>query len=243
MTNNVLTVFDETDALYEAAADQIADVIRNAEVGQPVRVALCGGSTPRPVFSRLSAIPDMDWNRIRIYWGDERTVGPDHQDSNYRMTRETLLSNIPIRSDYIHRIRGEIEPESAAEEYQSVLQETFCLQEPGELPRFDLMLLGMGADGHTASLFPGTPALDETDRLVVANPVPQQNTVRITLTLPVLNAARNVSFLVTGADKAEALSAVFSDRDISEKPPAALVQPPDGNLRWLVDRAAARLLT
>lgn len=243
MTHDVLTIFDETDELYEAAADQIAEVIRSAEPGQPVRVALCGGSTPRPVFRRLSSIPDMDWNRIRVYWGDERTVGPDHEDSNYRMTHETLLAHIPIRDDFVHRMRGEIDPEQAAKEYELLLQETFCLEEEGEIPRFDLMLLGMGADGHTASLFPDTPALEETERLVVANPVPQQNTVRITLTLPVLNASRNVSFLVSGEDKAEALSEVFSDGDISDKPPAALVQPWDGTLRWLVDRPAARLLT
>lgn len=242
MTHGALTVFDESDALYEAAADQIAEVVRNTSAGRPIRLALCGGSTPRPVFRRLADTPDMDWSRIRIYWGDERTVHPEHEDSNYRMTRETLLSDVPLREDYIHRIRGEIEPERAAEEYESLLRETFCLARPGELPRFDLMLLGMGADGHTASLFPGTAALDETDRLVVANHVPQQDTVRVTLTFPVLNASRNVCFLVAGEDKAEALRDVFNDVCDGKRPPAANVQPTDGTLRWLVDGAAARLL-
>lgn len=174
-----------------------------------------------------------------FFWGDERHVPPADPESNYRMAEETLLTKIPVAAANVFRIPAE-NPNAAAAAlaYEETLRKFFALQ-PGQFPRFDLILLGMGPDGHTASLFPGTAALQEQSRLVVSNWVEKFRTSRITLTLPVLNAARCVAFLVSGTDKASALQAVLESDAPGEQYPSKLVRPTNGKLIWLIDRAAA----
>jgi 6-phosphogluconolactonase len=216
-------------------------------------VALSGGSTPRAMNSLLTGPPFLDtvpWSSIFFFWGDERCVPPDHEDSNYRMARETLLSKVPVPEGNIFRIPAENpDPERAAEEYELSLR-SFFLRGASRtstaplpnVPRFDLVLLGMGSDGHTASLFPNTTALHADDRLVVANFVEKFNSHRITLTARTINNARNVTFLAAGADKAEPLKAVLEGRDQPETYPSQLIRPLNGSLLWMVDEAAAGLL-
>jgi 6-phosphogluconolactonase len=204
-------------------------------------IALSGGSTPRAVFARLAgdetARLKVSWRQIDWWWSDERTVPPGDPDSNFRMAFESLLGHVPIDPARVHRLKGEVEPAQAASEYERELRAAFGVS-AGEIPRFDLVLLGLGADGHTASLFPGTPAVTERERLVVANDVPAMRAVRLTFTLPLINRARRVAFLVSGAEKAPILARVL------EGPrgalPAQLVSPDDGELVWIVDSAAAR---
>ena len=173
---------------------------------------------------------------MHAFFGDERTVPPDHEDSNYRMAREALLDHVPVGG--VHRMRGELPPDEAAASYDGELRAFFGDEDP---PRFDLILLGLGEDGHTASLFPETSALSVTDRLVVANPVLKLDTTRVTLTAPVLNAARAVNFLVAGEGKAEALKEILEGGVDPRRYPAKLVKP-SGGPTWMVDRDAAREL-
>jgi 6-phosphogluconolactonase len=235
-----IIVYPTVAALQAAAAERALAILRRVTRDGDARIALSGGSTPRRFHELLAAAEGVDWSRVHVYWGDERAVGPDDEQSNYRMARETLLDHVPLPPANVHRMQGELPAAEAASAYEELLRETFKLS-AGQLPRFDLLVLGMGADGHTASLFPGTDALEERERLVVANHVPQLETTRITLTYPVLNAAAHALFLVAGADKAAALQCVFRPVD-AERPPAALVQPTDGAVTWLVDEAAAALL-
>src|SRR5690606_983517 len=171
------------------------------------------------------------------FWGDERTVPPDHPDSNYRMAKEALLDFVALPASNVHRISGELEPARAAAEYEQTLR-SFFAKRAGKT-RFDLILLGMGDDGHTASLFPDTEALNETERLVVANHVPKLDTWRITLTAPIINDAAHVAFLVAGAGKAAVLKRVLQGPRQPHKLPSQLIQPVDGELVWLLDKAAA----
>jgi len=203
-------------------------------------VALSGGTTPKSVYSLLASDPSLrtqvPWDRIHFFWGDERHVPPDHPDSNYRMAREAMLASVPVPAANIHRIKSEYsDAQSAADEYEQVLRAFFALA-PEALPRFDLVLLGMGPDGHTASLFPGTDALGERKRLVVANWVEKFNAFRITMTLRVLNNAASVIFFVSGAEKAAVLREVLEGE--RGRFPSQLIQPTDGSLLWLVDAAA-----
>jgi 6-phosphogluconolactonase len=203
-------------------------------------VALAGGSTPRQMYSLL-AIQELDWSQVHIFWGDERCVSPDSPDSNYRMANEILLSHISLPDMNIHRIQGELPAEEAAREFETELN--LCFN--NELPHFDLVLLGLGGDGHTASLFPGTPALFEKKRWVsvVHHDVPPPPLVdRVTLTLPVINAAKRILFLVSGAEKAERLAKVLQGPYQPELQPAQAVKPKEGSLLWLMDKDAARLL-
>lgn len=214
-------------------------------------VALSGGSTPRAMFAQLAQAPFLDtvpWESIYFFWGDERTVPPDHADSNYRMAWETLLSKVPVPATNIFRIPAELpDPERAASEYAATLQTAFARPAPattplGGVPRFDLIFLGMGPDGHTASLFPGTSALQVTDKTVVANYVDKFATYRITLTAATINNARNVTFIVAGPDKAEALREVLEGASQSDVYPSQLIHPHNGSLLWMIDEAAAALL-
>ncbi len=209
-------------------------------------VALAGGRTPREAYARLAEPPcreAVDWSRLEIFWGDERCVPPDHPDSNFRMAREVLLSRVPVPLANIHRLRGELEdPETAAREYEAVLRTT--LRPLGDRPpRLDLVLLGLGPDGHTASLFPGTAVLREARSWVRPAWVEQLQAWRLTLTLPVINAARHVLFLVTGADKAPVVQAVLEGPRDPGRLPAQLVAPTEGRVEWLLDREAAARLT
>jgi 6-phosphogluconolactonase len=235
-------VFESSAELMEAAAQEVLKAALEA-VSERGRFtwALSGGSTPRGLYQRLASDPflgRMPWEAIHFFWGDERHVPPDHPESNYRMAREAMLDRAPIPPDNIHRIHAE-EPdaERAAAEYEEELRSFFHLA-----PRFDLILLGLGKDSHTASLFPGSAAMHERERLVVAVIAPgveAQKTFRITLTPPVLNHAERVVFLVSGEDKAEALHAVIEGARDPERHPAQVVE---GNRLWMVDRPAARLL-
>ena len=228
--------------LFEAAAEEVVRAAREAvaERGR-FSIALSGGSTPKSLYTLLATNgkASLPWDRMSFFFGDERHVPPTDPESNYRMAEETLLSKIPVAPANVFRIPAE-NPDAAAvaETYEQILRKFFVLQ-PGEFPRFDLILLGMGPDGHAASLFPGSAALQEKSRLVVANWVEKFKTTRITLTLPVLNAAHCVLFLVSGTEKAAALQAVLEGNASGEQYPSKLVRPTDGRLIWLVDRAAA----
>jgi 6-phosphogluconolactonase len=233
-------VAGDPETLAQQAATYIAQTLAaiGAERGR-CTVALSGGSTPRRIHALLAEPPRRErvpWEQLELFWGDERCVPPDHADSNYGMARDTLLAHVPVTARQIHRVPTEVGPAVAvAAQYERDLRQAFAL-EVEDVPVFDLILLGMGPDGHTASLFPGTPALEETRRLVVPNRIDYMPHERVTFTFPVLNAARHVAFLVAGADKAPALQrALDGDPAI----PAAHVHPTDGDLRWFLDRAAA----
>lgn len=234
-------------ALARRAACHFVEMVSEAaEANGRARVAVSGGSTPKAAF-QLLADPDqkyrnrMPWDALELFWVDERTVPPDHAESNYRMTREAMLDHVHLRPEQVHRMEGELEPEAAAARYESELRNTFRL-EGAETPRFDLISLGMGDDGHTASLFPHTAAIHEMGRLVVANQVPQKDTWRITLTWPVINQARSVFFLIAGADKAERVHEVFIGPRDPERLPSQLIWPSSGILTLFLDKAAAALL-
>ena len=234
-------------ALASRAAHHFVEMVSEAVAARGrARIAISGGSTPKPAF-QLLADPTppwrarMPWENLDLYWVDERTVPPDAADSNYRMTREALLDHVPLKPEQIHRMEGELDPHVAASRYESELRNSFRL-EGAESPRFDLIALGMGDDGHTASLFPHTEAIHEMSRLVIANQVPQKDTWRITLTWPVINHASSVFFLIAGADKAEILNQVLTGPRDPEKLPSQLIWPSSGILTLILDKAAAAFL-
>jgi 6-phosphogluconolactonase len=230
--------------LFHAAAEEFIRVARTA-IGAQGRftVALSGGSTPKALYSLLASnYSTFAWNRVFIFFGDERHVPPTDPESNYRMVQESLLSKITIPPENVFRVPAENpDAAAAAADYESQLRKFFELK-PNEFPRFDLILLGMGPDGHTASLFPDSAALEEQSRLVVANWVEKFKTHRITFTFPVLNRAAEVIFLASGADKAEILRQVLEGKS-SPPLPSQTVQPSDGKLLWMLDEAAAAKLT
>ena len=232
--------------LFEAAAEVVLHAANEAvaERGR-FTIALSGGSTPKSLYNLLAtnARASLPWERMFFFWSDERHVPPSDPESNYRMANEAMLSRIPVAAENVFRVLAENpDADAAAANYDETLRSFFALS-TGEFPRFDLILLGMGPDGHTASLFPGTAALQEKSRLVVANWVEKFKTHRITFTLPLLNAARRVAFLVSGTGKEEALRAVLKGDAPGEQYPAKLVRPKDGKLIWLLDRAAASALS
>lgn len=228
--------------LFEAGAELVAHAAKEAvdERGR-FTIALSGGSTPRSMYNLLAtnARTSLPWDRMFFFWGDERHVPPANEESNYRMANEAMLAKVPVPQENVFRIPAE-NPDAglAAEAYEATLRKFFAL-DPGQLPVFDLILLGLGPDGHTASLFPDTAALQEKSRLVVANWVEKFKTHRITFTLPVINSARCVVFLVSGSDKATPLQSVLQSDAPGDQYPAKLVRPPNGKLIWLLDRAAA----
>jgi 6-phosphogluconolactonase len=226
--------------LFVAIAEEAA-----AKRGR-ARFAISGGSTPKAAFQLLADpgqpfLARMPWDKLDLYWVDERTVPPSDSESNYRMTREAMLDRVPLKPEQIHRMEGELQPEVAAARYETTLRNTFRL-EGAETPCFDLVQLGMGDDGHTASLFPHTEAIHELGRLVTANQVPQKDTWRITLTWPVINQARSVFFLIGGANKAELVREVFTGQRDPERLPSQLIWPSSGILTLVLDREAAALL-
>jgi len=241
-----LRILTTPQELFQAAAEEVIDAAIEsvAERGR-FTIALSGGSTPKNLYTLIAAnaSSSLPWDQMFVFWGDERHVPPNDPDSNYRMARETILSKVSIPAANIFPVPTEnSEATAVAEAYEQTVQKFFGLR-PGEFPRFDLILLGMGPDGHTASLFPETAGLQEKSRIVVANWVEKLKTSRITFTLPVLNAARIVAFLVSGTDKAAALREVLEGSAPSEKYPSKLVRPAEGKLIWFVDRAAASELT
>lgn len=234
--------FADLDALSRAAADELVALGRAAIAARGrFHLALSGGSTPRRLFQLLAARPgDLPWEQVELWWGDERCVPPDHADSNYGMAREHLIRPLGLPEARVHRMHGELDPGAAARAYEDELGAAL-----GAPPVLDYALQGMGPDGHTASLFPDSPGLDEVRRAVIANPVrsplvPGGQATRITLTAPALSAARHVRFLVAGADKAAALAAVLEGPRDPRRYPSQLVAAADQ--AWLVDEAAAARL-
>ncbi len=241
-----LAVCRDAADVSRRAADLFLRLAREADARyRAFTVALSGGSTPKGLYARLAQEPyrtEVPWNLIHVFWGDERCVPPDHADSNYKLAYDALLSQVPLPETNIHRVPTDTgDCAQAAADYAQELVTFFGL-EGRALPHFDLLLLGVGDDGHTASLFPGQPALDEREALVVASPPGRlpPPVDRVTLTLPVLNAARHVVFLATGAGKREIVARILAGRDAAEGDllPAQRVRPADGTLTWIVDQAA-----
>ena len=236
-----INVYPDKEALTEAAATIILermDAILEHGTSGSMSIALAGGNTPKSVYSYLAASGFTNWSRVHLFWGDERTVPPDHVESNYRMVRQALLDHVAIPESNIHRIYGEYKPADAAQAYEKTLRSHFEQQ----IPAFDLVLLGMGDDGHTASLFPATSALDKEKEFVSAVHVPKLQTWRITLTYPVLNNAKTVIFMVAGSSKARKIGLILRDGLKTKAYPASLVKPEHGELIWLLDADAARSL-
>ncbi len=236
-------VFDTPEQLATAAAERFVEYEYPFH-GEPDRfsVALAGGNTPRRVYELLATERfehRVEWPQVDLFFGDERCVPPDHPDSNYAMAYEALISKVAIPAKNVHRIIGEGNPGEIATLYENQLRTFFA---GASWPRFDLVLLGLGPDGHTASLFPGSDALNEKSKWVVPAKPPGSKHDRITLTVPVFNHAARVVFLVTGAGKAERLAQVLRPQPGSDPLPAQVIQPVAGSLEWLVDSAAASLL-
>lgn len=234
-------------SLARRAAQYLVEMVSEAVAAKGfARVAISGGSTPKAAFHILADSNQpwrarMPWDQLELFWVDERTVPPEDPDSNFRMTREAMLDHVPLPPERVHRMEGELAPEVAASRYESELRNSFRL-EGAESPRFDLIALGMGDDGHTASLFPHTAAIHEMSRLVTANHVPQKDTWRLTLTWPVINHARSVFFLIAGTDKAAVLRDVLMGPRDPERLPSQLIWPSSGILTLFLDKAAAALL-
>lgn len=229
----LIRVFPDAAALAQGAAAAFADAA--AASAGPFRAALSGGATPRPLYELLAREPlraRVPWDRLDFWFGDERCVPTDSPDSNFRMASAALLGRIPLSSSQVHRVLTELSPEEAARRYAADLGQT----------RLDWAFLGLGPDGHTASLFPGTPAVTESSRRAVSVWVPEKRSHRVTLTLPVLNAAAAVAFVVSGADKADMVRRVL-EGPADPALPASLVRPERGDLLWFLDRAAASRLT
>ena len=232
----------DPQALVHAAAIHIVECAQEAISHHGYfAIALAGGSTPKATYEMLATVEFVSkilWEKVHVFWGDERCVAPTHADSNYHMAFEVLLRHLPIPVKQIYRMEGELEPKEAAQLYENRLHAFFGQK----IPRLDLVLLGLGSDGHTASLFPGSKALEEKKNWVAANYSRRLSTWRLTLTTPLINQAANVTFLVAGEEKAQMLHRVLAGRYTPEEIPAQLIRPERGQLRWLVDARAAALL-
>ncbi len=247
MTDSAVTLFHDPAAVARAAAEGfITSASEAVEATGRFVVALSGGSTPRALYERLAApgyTERIPWESVHMFWGDERCVPPSDPGSDYLMAKEAMLDHVAIAEGRVHRIRGEEDPERAAVEYERLLRRSFGVLQgpPSTVPgaRFDLVLLGMGEDGHTASLFPGTPAVHETERWVMPVQAPVSPPRRVSLTPPVLNAAARKLFLVTGMGKAPALAEVLE----GPKDPNALPSQAIEDAEWFVDAGAASMLS
>jgi 6-phosphogluconolactonase len=247
-SNTEVRILPDGQAIAKRCAQKFVEIAAAAvkEKGS-FSVALSGGSTPKTLYGLLVNDPvlrsQVPWDKMYLFFGDERHVGPNNEQSNFRMATEAMISKSPLKSEQVLRIKGEYpEAEDAAKEYEQEIRRHFKLSD-GQFPRFDLVLLGMGSEGHTASLFPGTKALHENRRIAVHNWVGKVLMDRITLTAPAINNAANIIFMVTGADKTPALTAVLERFYEPDQLPAQLIQPLNGTLLWLVDTAAGSLLT
>jgi 6-phosphogluconolactonase len=243
----VVRRFADAEAVSRAAAEEVVCRARDAIAARGrFTIALAGGSTPKRLYELLAEPPlreQIDWTNVEIFWGDERSVPPDHKDSNFRMAKLAMLDKVPVPAARVHRIEAErADRDAAAAEYQAEIARVFGVSATGEPPAFDLVLLGMGPDAHTASLFPGTIALTETTRWVVTNYVDKFTTYRVTMTAPILNRARCVMFLVAGPDKAAPLAEVLDGPPEPVRLPAQLIRPTAGELLWFIDTAAAARL-
>jgi 6-phosphogluconolactonase len=243
VANTKIEIYPDLTALGRRAAVLFASLAGKSVSGKGrFAVALSGGSTPKGLYSLLGHPPyrdEIDWSSVHFFWADERCVHREDEASNFKLAFDQLLSKIPVPGRNIHRIKSEKGPELGAKDYEQRIREFFGASEP---PRFDLILLGMGEDGHTASLFPGSGALRETKRHALPVHSEKPGIDRITLTLPVLNRASEILFLVSGLSKAAAVELVLAKGDEGAPLPAALVRPPEGEVTWLIDAEAASLL-
>lgn len=237
-----IRVLTTPQELFAAAADEVIQLANQAVSARGrFTIALSGGSTPKSLYNLLAtnARTALPWEKMFFFWSDERHVPPDNPESNYRMANEAMLSKVPVPTANVFRPATEnTDAEAVATEYEATLKKFFQLS-AGQFPQFDLILLGMGPDGHTASLFPGTAGLQEKNRIVIANWVEKLKTYRLSFTFPVLNAAACVTFLVSGTDKADVLKGVLEESAPGAPYPASLVNPEHGKLIWFLDRAAA----
>jgi 6-phosphogluconolactonase len=248
VANRSVELFAVGAEIARRAADDVVRIAREAAAVRGVfTIALSGGSTPKVLYAMLAEHPALrdclPWDKMKVFFGDERHVGPGHADSNFKMASDAMLSKAPLRPEQIFRIKGEYpDTTQAATEYEATIRHEFGLK-GGEFPRFDLVLLGMGSEGHTLSLFPGTKALHETQRIVTRNWVGKLYTERVTLTAPAANNAANIIFMIAGADKACALKAVLEGPHEPDQLPAQMIQPSNGTLSWLVDQSAGSMLS
>ena len=246
--NREIHILDDVASIAKHAAQEILQSATSAVAQRgSFTLVLAGGSTPKTLYQLLvndaALRAQLPWDKMVLLFGDERHVPPDHPDSNFRMATETMISKASLKPGQVLRIKGEYaDTEKAAQEYEQTLRDSFKLRE-AELPRFDVVLLGMGNEGHTLSLFPGTKALHQERRLAVRNWIGKLYTERITMTAPVVNNAAQVIFMVTGADKALALKGVLEGPYEPEQLPSQLIQPRNGKLQWLVDTAAGGMLS
>jgi 6-phosphogluconolactonase len=239
-----LIVLNDAAELYVRAAEETAHIAGESVCTHgEFTLCLSGGSTPAATYDLLATRFNLsvDWKEVQFFWGDERCVPPEHPESNFAMARRTMLSKLTLRPDQVHRMRGEDEPASAAAAYERELRNHFGLGE-GEFPRFDLVMLGLGDNRHTASLFPGGSAIHETQRMVVPVEVDAEPRKRLTLTPPAINNAHHVMFLVAGQGKAAAVKDILEGPRDSDRFPAQIVAPENGEVIWLLDKAAASLL-
>lgn len=239
------------DGTLEASSRRCASHLVE-KAGEAIRdrgcfsLVLSGGSTPGSLYALLTKEPyraAVDWRRTHVFWGDERCLPPDHTDSNYRLARESLLDHIPVPPEQVHPMPGDVEPEEGARQYEAIIRDFFCSRSRREPCCFDLILLGLGADGHTASLFPGDKVLEERQKLVVAvTPPPnvRPSVSRLTLTLPLFNKGRNICFLVSGRDKEQAVAAVLRGGTESKTLPGAMIRP-TGDCYWFLSECGSRL--
>ena len=242
MTHLEIKVCKNQEEIFTKSVDMFIEIANQAIAARGYfSIALSGGSTPKGMYALLAsdAYKDkVDWNKVHLFWGDERSVAPDNDQSNYRMANEAMIKKVPIPAENVHRMEAERQDiEQAAKDYEAAIKQVMPFAD-GEQPCFDLILLGMGDDGHTASLFPHTKVLSENTRTVVVNWVEKFNTNRMTLTAPAINNARNVVFMAAGANKEQPLKEVLSGAPNSDLYPSQLIRPTDGNLVWLVDEAA-----
>jgi 6-phosphogluconolactonase len=245
MAEPKLIILEDAQALYVHAAEEIAHFASEA-ICMHAEFMLCltGGSTPAATYELLAERfrLSVDWKEVQFFWGDERCVPPDDPASNFGMANRTMLSKLGLRAEQIHRIRGEDPPDTAAQAYEKELKTCFGLDD-GEFPRFNLMLLGLGENVHVQSLFPGSPALHERERMAVAVEVDAPQRHRVTITPPVINNSARVMFLVQGEGKAAAVKSALEGPRDPDRFPAQIVDPPNGEVIWLLDRAAASLLS
>jgi len=241
--NGRLEVYDTSHTLVEAVAVQVQQLLSRAVTGRgAASLAFSGGSTPRHVYGLLATDRfrnKIDWNRIHCFLGDERCVPPFHPESNFRMISDALLNRITIPEKNVHRVKTELPPEEASDAYADEIRKLFQLK-PGEFPEFDVLLLGIGEDGHTASLFPGTPAVNETEKITTAVLGPNVKIPRVSLTFPAINHAAEIIFIVSGKGKAAILQQILKGTD--QKYPAQMVNPLKGRLTWMADRDATMQL-
>ena len=239
-----VVIFPDSDTLSRSAAEDIVRIANESIAHHGVfTFALSGGSTPRKLYSLLASDPykdRIDWSKVEIFWSDERCVPPTDTESNYHLADEVMLSKLPIPAHHIHRMpANEHDRDAASVAYAEEMQRVFGTE---NIPAFDLIQIGMGPEGHTCSLFPQQPSLKETSNLVMAVTVPKPPPPRLTFTPPLLNAARHILFLVTGADKSEAVAAVLEGPYQPEEYPAQIIHPTNGDVTWMLDTAAASRL-